>query len=86
MPNVPVTSEAALLAGQAINENNIVFADEKKLSEFVEKVVKESGLEEFHKDQDEEIGTQKIENLQELVNSAVLYPCTKQGLLDFWTT
>lgn len=83
LPNVPVTSEAALLAGQAINENNIVFADEKKLSEFVEKVVKESGLEEFHKDQDEEIGTQKIENLQELVNSAVLYPCTKQGLLDF---
>lgn len=83
LPNVPVTSEAALLAGQAINENNIVSADEKKLSEFVEKVVKESGLEEFHKDQDEEIGTQKIENLQELVNSAVLYPCTKQGLLDF---
>lgn len=83
LPNVPVTSEAALLAGQAINENNIVFADEKKLSEFVEKVVKESGLEEFHKDQDEEIDTQKIENLQELVNSAVLYPCTKQGLLDF---
>lgn len=83
LPNVPVTSEAALLAGQAINENNIVFADEKKLSEFVEKVVKESGLEEFHKDQDEEIGTQKIENLHELVNSAVLYPCTKQGLLDF---
>lgn len=83
LPNVPVTSEAALLAGQAINENNIVFADEKKLSEFVEKVVKESGLEEFHKDQNEEIGTQKIENLQELVNSAVLYPCTKQGLLDF---
>lgn len=83
LPDVPVTSEAVLLAGQAINENNIVSADEKKLSEFVEKVVKESGLEEFHKDQDEEIGTQKIENLQELVNSAVLYPCTKQGLLDF---
>jgi len=84
LPDVPVTSEAVLLAGQAINENNIVSADEKKLSEFIEKVVKESGLEEFHKDQDEEIGTQKIENLQELVNSAVLYPCTKQGLLDFW--
>ena len=83
LPDVPVTSEAVLLAGQAINENNIVSADEKKLSEFVEKVVKESGLEEFHRDQDEEIGTQKIENLQELVNSAVLYPCTKQGLLDF---
>ncbi len=83
LPDVPITSEAVLLAGQAINENNIVSADEKKLSEFVEKVVKESGLEEFHKDQDEEIGTQKIENLQELVNSAVLYPCTKQGLLDF---
>ncbi len=55
----------------------------KKLSEFVELVVRKSGLEEFHKSQDDVSGTQKLANLQELVNSAVLYPCTRQGLLDF---
>lgn len=83
LPDVPVTSEAALLAGQAINESDAYSADEKKLSEFIERVVKESGLADFHKEQDDETGTQKTENLQELVNSALLYPCTKQGLLDF---
>ena len=58
-------------------------ADKDKLSHFVEKVVELSGLVEFHKSQDEIAGTQKTANLQELVNSAVLYPCTKAGLLDF---
>lgn len=56
---------------------------EEKLSKFVEAVVQKSGLEEFHKSQDEVAGTQKLANLQELVNSAVLYPCSRQGLLDF---
>ena len=54
-----------------------------KLSRFVEKVIELSGLVEFHKSQDEIAGTQKTANLQELVNSAVLYPCTRAGLLDF---
>ena len=54
-----------------------------KLAEFVEAVIRKSGLEEFHKSQDDVSGTQKLSNLQELVNSAVLYPCTRQGLLDF---
>lgn len=53
------------------------------LSRFVEKVIEASGLVEYHKSQDEVAGTQKVANLQELVNSAVLYPCTKAGLLDF---
>src|SRR5574344_1895781 len=53
------------------------------LSRFVEKVIESSGLVEYHKSQDEVAGTQKVANLQELVNSAVLYPCTKAGLLDF---
>jgi len=57
--------------------------DKSKLSYFVEKVVEKSGLSEYHKSQDEVAGTQKLANLQELVNSAVLYPCSKQGLLDF---
>lgn len=57
--------------------------DEVKLSSFIEKVIEETGLEEYHRAQDEVSGTQKVMNLEELVNGAVLYPCTKQGLLDF---
>ena len=57
--------------------------EHKQLSDFVDAVVKKSGLEEFHKAQDEVAGTQKLANLDELRNSAVLYPCTRQGLLDF---
>ncbi|WP_407398976.1 ATP-dependent helicase [Treponema sp.] len=84
LPDVPVSSEAQNLAEQAINpeeenKNNL----ERKLSEFVQAVVTETGLEEFHKEQDEVTGSQKVANLEELVNSAVLYPCTRQGLIDF---
>ena len=46
-------------------------------------VIEESGLYEYHKAQDEIDGTARVSNLDELVNSAVLYPCTMQGLLDF---
>lgn len=55
----------------------------KRLSEFVESVIKKSGLEDYHKAQDDISGTQKLLNLQELVNGAVLYPCSRQGLLRF---
>ncbi len=60
--------------------------DEEKimhLSDFVQEAVKGSGLEDYHKSQDEVAGTQKLANLQELVNSASLYPCTREGLLEF---
>ncbi|MDO4506192.1 MAG: ATP-dependent helicase [Spirochaetales bacterium] len=84
LPDVPVSSEAQTLAEQAIEtEEKETIKLERKLSEFVQSVVTESGLEEFHKDQDEVTGSQKVANLEELVNSAVLYPCTKQGLIDF---
>ncbi|MCR5763943.1 MAG: ATP-dependent helicase [Treponema sp.] len=56
---------------------------QEKLSSFIENVIKKSGLEEHYAAQDEIAGTQKIANLQELINSAVLYPCSMQGLLDF---
>ena len=84
LPDVPVSSEAQTLAEQAIEtEEKESIRLERKLSEFVQSVVTESGLEEFHKEQDEVTGSQKVANLEELVNSAVLYPCTKQGLIDF---
>ena len=84
LPDVPVSSEAQTLAEQAIEtEEKESIRLERKLSEFVQSVITESGLEEFHKEQDDVTGSQKVANLEELVNSAVLYPCTKQGLIDF---
>lgn len=56
---------------------------DKKLSAFVDEVIRLFGLEDFHRCQDEVSGSQKIANLQELINSAVLYEYSKKGLLDF---
>ncbi|MBO6176068.1 MAG: UvrD-helicase domain-containing protein [Treponema sp.] len=58
-------------------------SDGFRLSSFVEAVIKKTGLEDFHATQDEIGGTQKVLNLQELVNSAVLYECNRKGLLEF---
>lgn len=55
----------------------------KKLSYFVEQLNELSGLIAYHTLQDEVAGTQRVANLQELANSAVLYPMTLAGLLDF---
>lgn len=62
---------------------NGIFDETKKLSVFVEKIIKDSGLDEYHKAGDEIDGTTRVQNLSELVNSAVAYPCTKEGLLEF---
>lgn len=59
------------------------FDKDKKLSDFVERVVSDSGLDEFHKAGDEIDGTTRVQNLQELVNSAVPYECSMEGLLAF---
>lgn len=69
---------ASMIDGKQDEEENIMH-----LSDFVQEAVKDSGLEDYHKSQDEVAGTQKLSNLQELVNSASLYPCTREGLLEF---
>lgn len=53
------------------------------LSSFVEKMVINSGLQEYYQQQDEISETQKTLNLQELINSASLYPKTHAGLIEF---
>jgi len=55
----------------------------EKLSTVVEYAIRESGLLEFHKGQDEVAGTQKVSNLDELVNAASDYPATRTGLSAF---
>lgn len=60
-----------------------VHGSNENLSAFLEKVLEKSALVDYHKEQDELEGTQRVANLQELVNSAIDYPCNMPGLLDF---
>lgn len=57
--------------------------EESHLSNFIELVIKSSGLDEYHKASDEIEGTQRLQNLEELVNSAVPYECSLEGLTEF---
>ena len=59
------------------------FDTSKKLSDFIERVIRASGLDEYHKASDEIEGTQRLQNLQELINSAVPYECSLEGLVAF---
>lgn len=61
-------------------------ADGENLSAIVERLVRSSGLAEYHRSQDEVAGTQKVANLDELVNAASLYPRSPEGLSDFLET
>ncbi len=62
---------------------NAGFDKSKKLSNFIENVIKASGLEDYHRASDEVEGTQRLANLQELINSAVPYECSLEGLTAF---
>ncbi|MDR1858326.1 MAG: ATP-dependent helicase [Treponema sp.] len=53
------------------------------LSVCVTQVIKDSGIAEYHLVQDEVAGSQRLNNLQELVNAASLYEGTAGGLLEF---
>jgi DNA helicase-2/ATP-dependent DNA helicase PcrA len=55
----------------------------KNLSDFIQRVITDTGLDEYHRAGDKVEGTQRVANLQELVNSAVPYECSAQGLTEF---
>lgn len=57
--------------------------DGDSLATVVERLVIASGLVEYHRDQDQVAGTQKVANLDELVNAASLYPRSADGLTEF---
>ena len=46
-------------------------------------LIKASGIAEYHQLHDEVAGNQRLNNLQELVNAASLYPSSRDGLLEF---
>jgi DNA helicase-2/ATP-dependent DNA helicase PcrA len=55
----------------------------QNLSAFIDQVIRSSGLLDYHTERDEIAGTTRGANLQELANSAVPYPLSLEGLLDF---
>lgn len=82
----PEDPQTDILAEQAASGNtNLVSQkdDYERLAVFIQKVIEDSGLDEYHKAQDDVDGTNRVQNLQELVNAAVPYPLSNQGLLDF---
>jgi DNA helicase-2/ATP-dependent DNA helicase PcrA len=60
--------------------------DGESLGGLIERLVRSSGLVEYHRAQDEVAGTQKVSNLEELDNAASLYPRGPEGLADFLET
>lgn len=68
---------------QKNEEEQILNKDTPRLSTFIEKIAKKSGLIEYHSMQDEISGTQRVANMQELANSAVVYPFSRIGLIEF---
>lgn len=60
--------------------------DSQSLGQLLEYIIKASGLIEYHKSQDEIAGTQKLSNLDELINAASLYPLVQDGLREFLET
>ncbi|MDR2479434.1 MAG: ATP-dependent helicase [Treponema sp.] len=53
------------------------------LSVCAAQMIKDSGIAEYHQAQDEITGNQRLNNLQELINAASLYPPSREGLLEF---
>lgn len=56
------------------------------LSDFVRRVIEDSGLSEYHKTQDKTEGTTRVQNMIELANAAMDYPYSYKGLVDFLDT
>ncbi|MCK5197543.1 MAG: ATP-binding domain-containing protein, partial [Spirochaetales bacterium] len=59
------------------------FSEKVDLAEFTNRVIHDSGILEYHRAQDEISLTQKVKNLEEIVNAASKYPVGKDGLLSF---
>ncbi len=67
----------------ALYEELVDTLDSGTLPEFVDRVIERSGLHYYHEHQDETAGSQKLENLEELVNAATLYERGRAGLQEF---
>lgn len=62
-----------------------VFDENKNLSEFINRMIVDSGLDEYHKNNSDDPvqAASRLENMTELANSGVDYKCTREGLMEF---
>ncbi len=78
------TDAYALDGMELLNKRNREVPNpEESLARVAELAIKESGLLEYHRNQDEIAGSQKVANLDELINAASDYPATRDGLSEF---
>lgn len=59
------------------------FVQEEKLSYLIKKIIAITGLDEYYREEDKNEGTQKVQNLEELVNAGIPYDCSVEGLTSF---
>ncbi len=71
------------LASEAAGRQSAPLPRTEQLSYLIQQIIEKTGLAEYHNAHDEIAGTQRFENMQELANSASLYPLSTGGLLDF---
>lgn len=76
-------SPMADLAAAASGEEKKADKNAPSLAGLLERLIKETGLIEYHTAQDEIAGTQRVANLQELCNSAIPYAPDRTGLLEY---
>lgn len=74
---------AGLAAFTGLYRGLVEALSEKPLHSLVTQLIKDSGLEEYHKAQDQIASTAKLQNLEELVNAASIYPAGLAGLTSF---
>ena len=68
---------------QAAKQKPAALTAGEGLSVCVTQIIRDSGLAEHHREGDEVTGNNRLNNLQELVNAASLYPQNREGLLNF---
>ena len=71
------------LAKKLTDEKSSLDREKKTLAFLIQTIAEKSGLLEYYKEKDKEEHTFRVENIQELANSALPYPLSHQSLLDF---
>jgi DNA helicase-2/ATP-dependent DNA helicase PcrA len=70
---------AFLLLLESIREN-LSEGPDSDLSEMVHRLIMNSGLVDYYRERDESDGTDKVRNLEELINATAGYPASMEGL------
>ena len=82
--NLPQNSSVNSVASVRNSSDELKKRESRKtLAELIEIIAKKSGLASYYEERDKDEHTFRVENIQELANSAVPYPLARQGLLDF---